>query len=166
MRVKAGFPKKYALILASVITIRYICGMKKLLYIATLLLVGCAGNTSHPLYAPNAYMTYYGIINTDTMEAIIDDDSTEYYIVKTENVTDSNTLKLIGCDSAVIVHFYKPCRNIYFNTIYTNDGKSGLRTYYDPYKNVVWCTEIYNPEDSSIICLEEWQKEHIKKDSI
>lgn len=133
--------------------------MKKLVPIVVLLIlltVGC--NKKH-----RVFHTYYGDFDLDTMTAIADRDGAHYYLVKTE-VLDSVTVKALGCEKAMIAYFYKPSTNVYFNVLYDNDGRSGLRTYFDPYTDSVWCTEIFSPYDSTVYCMEDFID--LKKDSL
>lgn len=98
--------------------------MKKfiLIIVVVLSIVGCREHVYH---------TYYGDIDTDTMPAIHDLDSSLYYTLKITEL-DSAQSAAMGLEGVVEIIFYSPSKNSYFFQLFGSDGGSSQRFYFNP----------------------------------
>ena len=103
---------------------------KAVLFILLLVLFfwGCSKPRQH------IYSTWYGTIDTDTMQSIEDVDGESFYIVNVEEV-DSSISHAMNLEGAYFVDFFKPADSSYFRQMFGNDGGESDRIYYNPYKD-------------------------------
>ncbi len=112
--------------------------MKKLILIAIIALLAMAGCKEHKFH------TYYGDIDTDTMEIAFYDlkDHFPCYLV---HVSDLDSVEkgpgVWGYIYGPLKYYYCPEKNIYFHSFPDNHGDDILRGF-DPYTN-----EYYNPDE-------------------
>ncbi len=104
--------------------------MKKLLLFFTILSILSACGRQH------IYHTYYGIIDTDTMEALISPEGFKYYAVHT-TVLDSAQAAVMGADSMWLTDYYIPSQNKYFTTAHSSNGNSSPKVYFNPINETV-----------------------------
>ena len=98
--------------------------MRKMLLLFTVLLVtGCSRQ--------HVYHTYYGDIDTDTMQAFYSPEGFNYYIVHT-TVFDSAQAAAMGLDSLWLHDYYIPSQDKYFTVALGSDGGSSPKIYYNP----------------------------------
>lgn len=79
----------------------------------------------------HVYHTYYGDIDTDTMEALISPDGFKYYIVHT-TILDSAQAAAMGLDSLWLHDYYIPSQDKYFTVAHGSDGGSSKDVYFNP----------------------------------
>ena len=97
--------------------------MKKILLIILVGLIGCSRQ--------HIYHTYYGDINIDSIQGVLDIDGSVYYNIQVIPL-DPVLSKACGKDTIYNVISFNPSKNVYFNRMIGNDDSYGPRVYFDP----------------------------------
>ena len=100
--------------------------MRKLVILLTILmLVGCGRQ--------HVYHTYYGDIDTDTMEAkLIDDNSPCYIVYTTEKDSVEKAPGIWGYIYGPIIVYYNPSKNVYYKKFHSNDENGHVIVDFSP----------------------------------
>ena len=75
------------------------------------------------------YHTYYGTIDTDTLDALVDKDGSLMYVILRYE-TKRWFAHAAGANKAWVSEYYNPTHNRYFSVIYDDKGYVGPRCYY------------------------------------
>ena len=79
----------------------------------------------------HVYHTFYGTIDTDTLEAVENWEDSQWYPVVTTALEDT-VAHAMGLSSMWEIIYYSPAQDKYFFELYGSDGGSSSRITFDP----------------------------------